>query len=84
MRKNTQPEKIILSNASDFLAELPGNSNLPQSKEGGKTVAGVRMRAIFALAKKHMHMEVEEIEQLLKSPVYEHRVGAVSIMEGQK
>lgn len=84
MKKPAESEKNNISKASDFRTDLKGSTELPQGREGGKTVAGVRMRAIFALAKKHMHMEVEEIEQLLKSPVYEHRVGAVSIMEGQK
>ena len=44
---------------------------------------GVRMGDIFALAKKFLGMPLVEIEKLLKSPVYEARVGAVSIMDFQ-
>jgi 3-methyladenine DNA glycosylase AlkD len=44
---------------------------------------GVRMGQVFALAKEFMLMSPDEIETLLESPVYEARVGAVSIMDWQ-
>ncbi len=44
---------------------------------------GVRMRQIFALAKKYTSMSLTEVEVLLESPVHEHRVGAVSVMDFQ-
>ena len=44
---------------------------------------GVGMGEVFALAKEFVQMSMEEIEQLLESPVHEARVGAVSIMDFQ-
>jgi 3-methyladenine DNA glycosylase AlkD len=44
---------------------------------------GVRMGAVFALAKEHLAMPLDEIEKLLESPIHEARVGAVSIMDFQ-
>ena len=44
---------------------------------------GVRMGQVFALAKEFMDMPPNEIEKLLESPIYEVRVGGVSIMDWQ-
>jgi 3-methyladenine DNA glycosylase AlkD len=44
---------------------------------------GVRMGTVFALAKEHVDMPVDEIEKLLESPAHEARAGAVSIMAKQ-
>lgn len=44
---------------------------------------GVRMGTVFALAKKHAGMSLDEVERLLESPYYEVRMGAVSIMDFQ-
>jgi 3-methyladenine DNA glycosylase AlkD len=44
---------------------------------------GVKMGDVFALAKAFIEMEPAEIERLLESPVHEHRVGALSIMDKQ-
>ena len=41
------------------------------------------MGQIFALARAHMDMDLDEIEALLESPAHEARVGAVSIMDFQ-
>lgn len=41
------------------------------------------MRDLFAIAQKHMHMGVGEVDKLLTSPVHAHRVRAVSIMDWQ-
>jgi len=43
----------------------------------------VPMGQIFALAKEFIDMPPDEIEKLLASPIYEVRVGAVSIMDWQ-
>jgi 3-methyladenine DNA glycosylase AlkD len=42
---------------------------------------GVRMGKVFTLAKTFVEMPIPEIEKLLKSPIHEVRVGAVSIMD---
>lgn len=46
-------------------------------------ILGVRMGQVFALAKEFMSMELDEVEAMLESPIYEMRVGAVSIMDFQ-
>jgi 3-methyladenine DNA glycosylase AlkD len=46
-------------------------------------ILGVRMGQVFALAKEFMNMPLDVIEKLLDSPIYEARVGAVSIMDFQ-
>jgi 3-methyladenine DNA glycosylase AlkD len=56
-----------------------------QAADSGATdiFIGVRMGAVFALAKDQMNMAPEEIETLLESPIHEARVGAVSVMDWQ-
>lgn len=44
---------------------------------------GVPMGMIFTLAKQSAGMPISEIKKLLKSPIYEVRMGAVSIMDFQ-
>jgi 3-methyladenine DNA glycosylase AlkD len=44
---------------------------------------GVPMGKLFALAKELMEMPLPEVEKLLKNPIHEVRVGAVSIMDFQ-
>jgi 3-methyladenine DNA glycosylase AlkD len=46
-------------------------------------IVGVRMAQVFALAKEFIDMPPDEIEKLLDSPIYEARVGALSIMGKQ-
>ena len=41
------------------------------------------MGTVFALAKEHVDMPLDEIEKLLESPAHEARAGAVSIMAKQ-
>ena len=55
----------------------------PLSQRGDDKFIGVRMGQVFALAKAHMDLPLEEVEQLLESPIHEIRVGAVSIMDFQ-
>ena len=42
---------------------------------------GIAKREIFALAKEFVRLEVKEVELLLKSDNYDHRLGAVSILD---
>jgi len=49
----------------------------------GNEFLGVRMGQVFALTKEFMALPLNEIEQLLESPIHEVRVGAVSIMDFQ-
>jgi len=57
-------------------------SGAGQYSEGDEFM-GVRMGAVFALAKKFAAMASGEIEKLLENPIHEVRVGAVSIMDWQ-
>lgn len=47
----------------------------------GDVFVGVRMGDVFALAKEFVEMPIDEIEQLLDSPIHEVRAGALSIMD---
>ncbi|MEU4424857.1 DNA alkylation repair protein [Actinoplanes sp. NPDC024001] len=46
-------------------------------------VIGVRMGTLFATAKAYHRMPLDQVEQLLASPYYEARMGAVSILDFQ-
>src|SRR6185369_16340079 len=65
-------KKSPSDNARFFRGEDPDNK-----------ILGVRMSAIFDLAKASKSMSLPEIEQLLESEYYEARMGAVSIMDFQ-
>lgn len=47
----------------------------------GDLFIGVKMGQVFELAKAFAEMPIQEIEQLLESPIHEARAGAVSIMD---
>jgi len=70
--KTLQSEKEFLKIRRYFKADDPDNR-----------VIGVRMKNTFDLAKEFTDMPVDEIENLLESPWYESRMGAVSIMDFQ-
>ena len=83
-------------NASQFIQRLMQLGRPEQVKKarrylkpGSKNPAdldvsiGARMGDVFALAKEFAEMPLDEVEVLLKSPVHEARVGAVSIMDFQ-
>jgi 3-methyladenine DNA glycosylase AlkD len=55
----------------------------PRANRGNDEFIGVRMGDIFKLAKIYMAMPLDEVENLLESPVHEMRVGAVSILDYQ-
>lgn len=77
-------------NASDFLKKLKAlrspsvaKSHVNLASDDSDVILGVRMGQVFALAKEHIDMPLEEVEAMLESPVHEMRVGAVSIMDFQ-
>jgi hypothetical protein len=47
----------------------------------GDVFLGVRMGDVFNLAKAHLAMPLDELENLLELPIHETRVGALSIMD---
>ena len=76
-------------NANDFLRKLKALQSPSVAKSHShlaaqdSTVLGVRMGQVFALAKEHIDMPLDEVEKMLESPIHEMRVGAVSIMDFQ-
>ena len=77
-------------NAGEFLKRLEAlrSSEVAKShdhlaSDDDDIILGVRMGQVFALAKEFMEMPLDEIEKLLKNPIHEARVGAVSIMDFQ-
>lgn len=77
-------------NANDFLKKLKALHSPAVAKAHGNLAAdqddmilGVRMGQVFALAKEHMDMPLDEVEKMLESPIHEMRVGAVSILDFQ-
>lgn len=77
-------------NAGEFLRKLEALRSPTVAKSHGNLAAdeddsilGVRMGQVFALAKEHMDMPLDEVETMLESPIHEMRVGAVSIMDFQ-
>lgn len=75
----------LWANQSD--EELAKIARYFKSAEGdygaGDRFIGVRMGTVFALAKAHVDMPLNEIEHLLESDIHEARAGAVSIMAKQ-
>ncbi|MCL3861136.1 DNA alkylation repair protein [Actinotalea sp. K2] len=72
--------------AATFQARLWAQAR-PEQREayrryfpGDESFIGVRMGAVFALAKEFLAMPLTEIEALLESPVHEDRAGACSVM----
>lgn len=57
--------------------------NAPLAADKKDQIMGVKMGQIFALAKEHVNMELDEVEKLLDHLAHEARVGAVSIMDFQ-
>ncbi len=77
-------------NAKEFLKRLQAlhsptvaKSHTHLASDGDDVILGVRMGQVFALAKEFMHMELNEVEKMLESPIHEMRVGAISIMDFQ-
>ncbi|GAA4875977.1 hypothetical protein GCM10023203_27770 [Actinomycetospora straminea] len=59
-------------------AELPA---VRRRVAAGDEAIGMRMRDLFAAAKAHASMPLDEVDGLLDSPVYEVRMGAFCILD---
>ena len=78
-------------NAKQFICDLvlqskkspADNSKYFRGMDKTNKVLGIRMSALFALAKQYKQMSMKEIEKLLGNNYYEARMGAVSIMDFQ-
>ena len=77
-------------NAAEFLKKLKAlrsdkvtESHSHLSADSDDVILGVRMGQVFALAKGFMETPLDEVEEMLESPIHEMRVGAVSIMDFQ-
>ena len=55
----------------------------PNAHPGDNKILGVSIGKVFPLAKQFADMPLADVEQLLDSPFYEVRMGAVSIMDFQ-
>ncbi len=73
--------------ADSFLAALVAQADAADVanvtryfKTGQDEFIGVRMGAVFGLAKQHLGMSIPELERLLESPIHEARAGALTIM----
>ncbi|MES2689733.1 MAG: DNA alkylation repair protein [Bacteroidota bacterium] len=77
--------KLFLSQLSGLrsIAELKNVQRFFRDKNPGNKFLGVRMSAIFELAKQFTDMPAVEIEKLIRNEYYEARMGAVSIMDFQ-
>jgi 3-methyladenine DNA glycosylase AlkD len=76
--------------AEEFLKRLEAARSSKVAKSHGNLAAdeddiilGVSMGQVFALAKEFIDMPLDEVDGLLRSPIHEARVGAVSIMDFQ-
>ena len=88
MSKTNRPNKALTAN--QFVQRLKALRSAEAVKvlghlasDEGDAVMGVRMGQVFALAKEFMDMPLDQVENLLESPIHEVRVGAVSIMDFQ-
>lgn len=74
--------------AETFLARLEREPADPDKNASLRSneddvILGVRMKAVFDLAKEFTDMPLDQVELLLESPIHEARVGAVSVMDFQ-
>lgn len=83
MNELTAKEFISQLSLLKSAEELKNVERFFRDKKPGNQFLGVRMSAIFDLAKVFMGMSLAEIEILLESEYYEVRMGAVSIMDFQ-
>jgi 3-methyladenine DNA glycosylase AlkD len=83
MNEPTAEEFIAQLSSLKSAEELKNVERFFRDKKPGNQFLGVRMSAIFDLAKAFMGMSLAEIEVLLESEYYEVRMGAVSIMDFQ-
>jgi 3-methyladenine DNA glycosylase AlkD len=71
--------KQLMENQS--IVEADKNKKFHKDEKPGNKFLGVRMKTIFDTAKAFTKMPLKEVAKLLKSPYYEMRMGAVSIMD---
>ncbi|HMI04500.1 MAG TPA: DNA alkylation repair protein [Pedobacter sp.] len=83
MNEPTAKEFISQLSLLKSAAELKNVERFFRDKKPDSKFLGIRMSAIFDLAKAFMEMSLAEIEVLLQSEYYEVRMGAVSIMDFQ-
>jgi 3-methyladenine DNA glycosylase AlkD len=76
-----------VTTAAEIIAELHEHASPVEHRKIAKriadpsTIIGVRMGAIFELAKKHTSLTLDEVDELLQSPFYEARIAAISILD---
>jgi 3-methyladenine DNA glycosylase AlkD len=88
MKKQVEKTDVDASGFIKTLMKLPAmlsgnNAVYFKGKDAKNEVINVRMADLFAAAKHYKLMPVEQIAILLKSKIYEVRLGAVSIMDFQ-
>jgi 3-methyladenine DNA glycosylase AlkD len=91
--KNEKLKKRIEEADDDAIGFIKALMKLPtisgkneiyfKGNDAENEVINVRMADVFATAKRYIHMPIEQIAILLKSKIYEVRLGAVSIMDFQ-
>jgi DNA alkylation repair enzyme len=77
------PPELTASEFVERLHELPAEPGRHESLRSNEedVILGLRMKAVFDLAKEFAGMPLDELELLLESPIHEARVGAVSVMD---
>ena len=73
----------FLKRLKELRSPAAAKSHSHLASDDDDAILGVRMGQVFALAKEFMDMSLDEVETMLKSPIHEMRVGAVSIMDFQ-
>lgn len=83
---STKKAPVNTLTAKQFVSDLlqqpaADNSKFYRGDNKQNKIAGIRMAAIFLLARQYMQMPLAEVEKLLSGSFYEARMGAVSIMD---
>ena len=73
--------KTFIARLEQLPVKPDKNAALRSSDED--VILGVRMKAVFDLAKEFTDMPLDQVELVLESPIHEARVGAVSVMDFQ-
>jgi 3-methyladenine DNA glycosylase AlkD len=74
--------QLTASTFVDRLRASPRRAAAPETGESdGEQRLGLAMGTVFTLAKEYVDLPLGELEALLDTPVYEARVGALSIMD---
>jgi 3-methyladenine DNA glycosylase AlkD len=80
-----EPTAVAFAARLAALAEPERRERMERSlrRGPGTRLLGVRMGAVFALAKEHVEMPLTQLERMLEDDAHEMRVGALSIMAKQ-